>query len=153
MHLAELNIARLRYERGDPRAAEFFDNLDRVNAMAERMPGFVWRLKDESGDATAFRLTDDPMLIANLSVWDRAEAFEAFVWQTVHAKFYRKREEWFERLSAPHLVMWWVEEGHRPTLAEAAERLARLSASGSTDFAFGWERLPSVKLWKSARCG
>jgi heme-degrading monooxygenase HmoA len=153
MHLAELNIARLRYERGDPRAAEFFGNLDRVNAIAERMPGFVWRLEDESGDATAFRLTDDPTLIANLSVWESAEAFEAFVWQTVHAKFYRKREEWFGRLSAPHLVMWWVEEANRPTLAEASERLARLSASGSTGFAFGWEGLPSVKLWTSARCG
>ena len=32
----------------DPRMADFYNNLARVNALAERMPGFVWRLKDET---------------------------------------------------------------------------------------------------------
>ena len=36
MHLAELNIARLKYPFDDPRVAEFADNLDRVNGIAER---------------------------------------------------------------------------------------------------------------------
>ena len=44
MHVAELNIGRLNYPIDDPRMADFVDNLARVNAMADRMPGFVWRL-------------------------------------------------------------------------------------------------------------
>jgi hypothetical protein len=152
MHLAELNIARLRYPQGDPRAAAFFDAIDQVNAIADRMPGFVWRLKDEGGDALAFRLTPDPNLIANLSVWESPEAFEAFVWGTVHAKFYRRRADWFEPIGSPHLVMWWVPEGHRPTLEEAGDRLTHLARHGGSDIAFGWERLPSVQRWKTARC-
>ena len=70
-HLAELNIAKLRYPKGDLRAADFFDALDRVNALAERMPGFAWRLKHEGGNATDIPFSDDPLVIANLSVWDR----------------------------------------------------------------------------------
>ncbi len=75
-----------------PRVAEFFDNLDRVNAAAERMPGFVWRLKDESGNATSISAYDDPAMLVNMSVWESAETFETFVWQTVHANFYRRRD-------------------------------------------------------------
>ena len=47
-YLAEVNIGRVLGGPGDPRMAEFFDNLARINALAERMPGFVWRLKDET---------------------------------------------------------------------------------------------------------
>jgi len=152
-HLAELNIARLRYAEGDPRAAEFFDNLDRVNGAGERMPGFVWRLKDENDNATSFRISEDPRVIANLTVWESAEALEKFVYQTVHTAFYRKREAWFEKMATPAFVMWWIEPGHRPSLEEAAERLAHLTANGPSDHAFGWEGLASAKLWQTARCG
>jgi len=152
-HLAELNIGRLRYPQGDPRAAEFFDNLDRVNGMAERMPGFVWRLKDEGGNATALRINDDPFVISNLSVWETAEALGKFVFQTVHASFYRKRETWFEKMVSPSFVMWWVEPGHRPTLEEAAARLKLLSEHGPMPDAFGWEQLAAAQTWRSQRCG
>jgi hypothetical protein len=153
MHLAELNIAKLRFSEGDPRAAEFFENLARVNGLAERMSGFVWRLKDEGSDnATSFQINDDPMVISNLSVWENVESLEKFVFQTVHTGFYRKREAWFEKAAAPHFVMWWVEEGHRPDLKEAAERLAHLSEHGPSDFAFDWAQVPAAQLWREARC-
>jgi heme-degrading monooxygenase HmoA len=152
MHLAELNIARLRYPKGDPRAAEFFDNLDRVNAVAERMPGFVWRLKDEGGNATNLTYNNDPRVIANLSVWESAEALERYVFQTLHTVFYRKRELWFDKMSGPHMVFWRVEPGAQPTFAEAAERLARLAALGPSEAAFGWSEAKSADLWRTQRC-
>ena len=73
MHLAELNIARLKYPFDDPRVAEFADNLDRVNGIAERSEGFVWRLQDDGGDATDIRAFDDPLVIVNMSVWHGPE--------------------------------------------------------------------------------
>ena len=59
-HLAQLNIGRLRYPTDDPRMADFMNNLDLVNGLAERSHGFVWRLKDDSGNATNFRPFPDP---------------------------------------------------------------------------------------------
>ena len=152
MHLAELNIARLKYPFDDPRIAEFADNLARVNAVADRSEGFVWRLQDESGDATSIHAFDDPMVIVNMTVWQSAEHLERFVWNTVHKQVYAKRAEWFELMQAQHFVMWWVDEGHRPTLEEARERLDHLDRHGDGDFAFGWSHLPHVKLWQQARC-
>lgn len=152
MNLAELNIGRFRYPADDPRMAGFMDNLDRVNAVAERSDGFVWRLKDESGNATAIRPFPDPNMAVNLSVWRDAASLENYVWNTVHKQFYRKRAEWFELMEAHHFVMWWIDEGHLPTLEEAKARLEHLQANGDSDFAFGWSHLPHIKLWQQARC-
>ena len=152
-HLAELNIGRIRYPLDDPRMADFVDNLELVNGLAERSAGFVWRLKDEGGnDATAIRAFDDPQIIVNMSVWESVEALERYVWQTVHKRFYGRRQEWFDRLSGPHMVLWWVPAGHQPTVIEAKERLEHLAAHGPSERAFGWESIPSAQLWKTARC-
>jgi hypothetical protein len=152
MHLAELNIARLKYPLDDPRVADFANNLDRVNAIADKMLGFVWRLKDEGGNATAFRITDDPLVISNLSLWESAQALETFVFRTVHSQFYKRRHEWMEVLDKPIVVMWWVEAGHRPSLAEAAERLKDLTDNGPSERAFGWAQLIDIERWRSQRC-
>jgi hypothetical protein len=151
-HLAELNIGRLRYPTDDPRIADFMNNLDLVNGLAERSEGFVWRLKDDSGNATDIRPFDDPRIIVNLSVWQSVEALERFVWRTVHKRFYGRRPEWFEKLEGPHFVMWRIPAGHLPSVNEAKERIEYLAAHGPTDFAFGWESVPAAQLWKTARC-
>ena len=153
MHLAELNIGYFKYPADDARMAGFMDNLDRVNAIAERSDGFIWRLQDDSGNATALRPFPDPDMAVNLSVWRDAESLEHYVWNTVHKQFYAKRAEWFEVMKAHHFVMWWVEEGHLPTTEEAKQRLDHVRANGDSDFAFGWSHLPHVKLWQQARCG
>ena len=151
-HLAQLNIGKFRGGKGDPAMAGFFDNLDRVNAAAERMPGFVWRLKDDSGNATDIPWIGDPTFAVNLSVWESVEALEKFVWQTVHAKIYARKAAFFEKPSAPHFVMWWIEAGHIPTLAEAKARLDHLTEHGPSEEAFGWETAPAAKLWQDKRC-
>ncbi|HEX4410500.1 MAG TPA: DUF3291 domain-containing protein [Xanthobacteraceae bacterium] len=151
-HLAQLNIGRFRYPTDDPRMADFMSNLDRVNALAERSEGFVWRLKDDSGNATNFRPFPDPDMAVNLSVWKNVEELERFVWQTVHKRFYGQKPEWFDRMETPHFVMWWIPEGHIPTVEEAKARLEHLTAQGPSDHAFGWESVPSAQLWKTARC-
>ena len=153
MHLAELNIARLKYPFDDPRVAEFADNLDLINGIAERSPGFVWRLKDENGNATDIRAFDDPLVIVNMSVWRDAESLEHFVWNTVHRQFYERRAEWFEVLGERHLVMWWVPEGHRPTLEEALARLAHMQGQGDSEHAFGWAFAKEARLWRERACG
>ncbi len=152
-HIAQINIGLPVHSLDDARMSGFMDNLDRVNAIAERSPGFVWRLKDDSGNATALRPFEDPRMMVNMSVWANVEALERFVWNTLHKQFYNRKGGWFEKLSGPHFVMWPVPIGHTPSLVEAKQRLDHLAAMGDSDFAFGWAYLPHIKLWMSQKCG
>ena len=152
-HLAQVNIGRLLGGPDDPRMVDFYSNLARVNALAERMPGFVWRLKNETGES-AIGLTwpSDPTMAVNLSVWESAEALGKFVFQTVHRTIYARKHEFFETPRRPSVALWWIDAGHIPTLDEAKERLDHYIAHGPSDFAFGWADLPSAKIWLEKRC-
>lgn len=152
-HLAQLNVGRMAHALDDPRMAGFMNNLDRVNAIAGRSPGFVWRLQDEGGNATRIAfLEDDPEMIVNMSVWESPEALEDFTWNTLHKQFYARRAEWFQLMKSNHFVMWWVPAGHIPTLADAAERLAHLDKYGPSERAFGWAELEEARLWRKQQC-
>lgn len=135
-HLAQLNIARLRYPLDDPRMAGFVNGLAHINALADASPGFVWRLQSDSGNATDVRAFDDEELLVNLSVWESLDALRAYVYRSEHADFLRRRKEWFAPLDGPHQVLWWVEAGHIPTVEEAKARLERLAAEGPSPAAF-----------------
>lgn len=152
MHLAEINIARLKHDADDPRVAPFFKALETVYGIAERSDGFAWRHADESGNATDTRVSDDARLIVNLSVWETVGALEHFVWNTVHKAFYRRRAEWFDVLDSMHFAMWWVEPGAQPTPQEAMARLAHYDTHGNTDHAFGWDHLTNNGIWRAERC-
>jgi Domain of unknown function (DUF3291) len=133
--LAQLNIARLLAPLDSPRLADFVDNLDRINALAESSPGFVWRLKDDDGDATAIRPLGEDVIV-NMSVWEDLNALNQYVYRSAHVEVMRRRREWFERGVEAHLVLWWVRKGHIPTLEEAIARQALLREKGPTPDAF-----------------
>lgn len=136
-HLAQVNIGRLLAPIDSDEIADFANNLEPINALAEAAPGFVWRLKDDSGNATGIEVVaDDPLLILNMSVWESPDALSDFVYRTQHAAFMRRRREWFEKFAASYLALWWVPVGTVPTVADATERLAHLDEHGPTDFAF-----------------
>jgi hypothetical protein len=152
MQVAELNIGRARHDLDDPRMAGFMDNLARINALAERSPGFVWRYQDASGNATNTKIGGDPRAILNLSVWESVEALERYVFGTLHVRFYARRGQWFAPLAPrPHFVMWPVPVGHRPAVSEALDRLADLERTGPTARVFGWEALAGA-AHRDRRC-
>ena len=152
-HLAQVNIGRVLGGQDDPRMADFYANLARVNALAERMPGFIWRLKDDSGtSAMALHWPGDPTMNVNMSVWESPEALGRFVFQTVHRNIYARKHEFFETPAENTVAMWWIPAGHIPTLEEAKERLDHLNAFGPSEFAFGWADLPSARAFLEKRC-
>jgi len=116
--------------------AEFAANLDRINALADASPGFVWRLQTEAGDATAIRAFADADIIVNMSVWRDLESLRLYVYESGHLDMLRRRKEWFEHPKEAFQVLWWVPQGHRPTIAEAIERLERLRRAGPGAEAF-----------------
>ncbi|WGS60530.1 DUF3291 domain-containing protein [Vibrio lentus] len=136
MKLAQLNIALAKYPLDAPEIKDFVDNLDLVNGIAESSEGFVWRLKDESGDATNIKAFDDPNMIVNMSVWDSVDSLKNFMFRTHHRDFMRRKNEWFHRLAEDTYVLWWVEDDHIPSLNEAIERLDHLREVGDTPYAF-----------------
>jgi Domain of unknown function (DUF3291) len=135
-HLAQLNIARMIAPLADPVMADFVGNLEPINALAERSPGFVWRLQTDSGDATALRPYDDDRIIVNLTVWKSATSLREFVYRGDHAAVMKRRREWFERLTDAYVVLWWIPAGHRPSVQEAIARLEHLKQHGPSPEAF-----------------
>jgi hypothetical protein len=141
MQLAQVNIARLKAPLESPLLAGFVARLDEINAVADRSPGFVWRLQGGAGNATCLRPYDDDRILFNLSVWEGVEALKAYVYGTSHREVLRQRGEWFSKLEGSYAALWWVPRGHRPSVDEAKERLAHLSEKGPTPSAFSFQQV------------
>jgi hypothetical protein len=135
-HLAQLNIGRLVAPNDDPQVAEFMAALEPINALADASPGFVWRLQDDSGNATSIHAFDDESIIVNMSVWKSLADLRAFVYATEHKRYLARRREWFQVFAGLYVVLWHVPLGHIPTTAEAQERLTHLEQHGPTPHAF-----------------
>lgn len=143
-HIAQLNVGRAVAPPGSPGLADFMAALDRVNALAESSPGFVWRLQSSSGNATDILASDDPRFLVNMSVWSSVEALFGFVYRSGHTDVMKRRREWFEKPAEAYQVLWWVPAGHIPTVQEALERLAHLRREGATERAFTFsQRFPA----------
>lgn len=142
--IAHFNVARLLHPPGDPRVAEFTTNTIRVNQIAERSPGYIWRWTDLSSTVEGsggYQAADaDPRLAISLSVWESRDALRFFVEKTVHGAFLRRRQEWFSPWDGPNYVIWpWRGPGV-PTVKDGWARLDQLKREGPTAEAhdFGW---------------
>lgn len=135
-HIAQINIGRFVAPVDDPRIADFVAQLDAINALAERAPGFVWRLQSASGNATDIPYSADPRMAVNMSVWESVEALRAYVYQSQHLQVFRDRARWFEKMDKAHGCLWWVTAGHLPTVDEGRERLTHYQEHGPTAHAF-----------------
>lgn len=138
--LAQLNIGRILGPMDSPTMAGFAARLNDINALADTAPGFVWRLQDEAGNATALRPFEDDWLLVNMSVWESIAALKTFTYQTVHAEVMRKRRQWFEPHTEMYFCLWWIPAGHIPTVQEAKERLDYMQAHGETPHAFTFRK-------------
>jgi len=140
MHLAQLNIAEAVASMESPVMADFIANTDRINALAEKHPGFVWRLKGEETDHSySIQAFENEALLVNMSVWKDRESLFDYVYNSGHIEIFKRRKEWFHKMPKMHMVLWYVEEGHIPTVLEAKERLEHLQAQGESEYAFSFK--------------
>jgi len=138
--LAQLNVARAVAPLDDPRLADFMALLDEVNLLAERSPGFVWRLQGASGNATDVSVGDDPRVIVNLTVWESVDDLFAFTYRSDHREVFARRFEWFERREGLSVALWWQPAGTIPTIEDAFRRLRLLANHGPTPEAFTFKQ-------------
>jgi hypothetical protein len=99
--LAQVNIAKLRKTLESPSMADFVKNLDRINALAEEAPGFVWRLEDEDESADAIRPFGNDYVV-NMSVWKDVASLSHYAFESGHADIMRRRREWFQPMTEAH---------------------------------------------------
>lgn len=142
-HVAQINIGTMVAPTDDPRVAEFMEALDRVNAIADSAPGFVWRLQTDDGNATSIQIFPDPLTLVNMSVWESVDALKSYVYQSDHVDFFRRRAAWFVP-DAKRVALWWVAPGTVPTLDDAVRRVEFLERRGPSPYAFGFGRQPAA---------
>lgn len=144
MQLAQLNIAKTKYPLESPQLKEFVDNLAPVNQLAEESEGFIWRLQDDSGDATNINVFSDASIIVNMSTWASVDTLKNFMFRTHHRDFLRRKSEWFENIPQDSYVLWWVPLGHIPTIEEGIARLNYLRDNTDSPYAFSFKSNFSV---------
>lgn len=141
-HLAQLNIAHLKAPMDHPSISGFTNNLDRINAIAESSPGFIWRLKDEeNNNATSINPYNNDLIIVNLSVWASVEDLKNYAYHSEHVEIFKNRALWFHKMDTPHMCLWWIKAGQVPTALEAKQRLDHLTEKGESPYAFGFRKI------------
>ena len=150
-HVAQMNWGILRADWEDSAVAEFVENLGRVNDVAVRSEGYVWRMTDTDMETAqndpAGVFGANPRLAATMSVWETPEALDRFVNRTIHGAFLKRRAEWFEHRDGPTYVIWPVPVGQVPTLVEAKQRLDLLAAEGASPEAYDFAYL---RAWRAS---
>jgi ring-1,2-phenylacetyl-CoA epoxidase subunit PaaC len=152
--LVQINIARMKAPIDSPLLADFAAQLDTVNTQAENSDGFIWRLKDETGNATTISATSPfgADMLVNLSVWQNPDALKAFVYRNQnHGSALKNRAQWFEPMATPHFAMWWLNDSETPTLADAKRRLQYLADNGDTAHSFTFKKLFSIETAISSK--
>jgi hypothetical protein len=143
-HLAQLNVARAVAPFDDPVMADFMARLDEINHLGDASPGFVWRLQGEGGTSTELQVSDDPLYIVNLTMWESMDALFDFTYRSEHRTVFKRRFEWFERRDGPSVCLWWQPAGTVPSVEEAERRLRHLADHGPTPEAFTFkQRFPA----------
>ena len=135
-HVAHVNVAKLKFEKGDPRVQLVFDAVPEIYALAERAAGCGWRRDDEAEEARAPDVFGEPGLLIALSVWESSDALQQFVYRSAHGGYLRQRASWFVPRNCANKALWWVERSERPSIDEARHRLDWLTRHGPGDVAF-----------------
>lgn len=136
-NVAEMNVAAMLYPVRDPRMADFFAAIDKINADADAAPGFVWRMPEYLEESDAIEVGGSASLLVNMSLWRDIDALRTFTYENHdHLVSLRRRREWFQRTDIPNYVLWWVPEGELPNVDEGRRRLALLHEQGVGPEAF-----------------
>lgn len=143
-NIASFNIGAIRFPLTDPRMVGFASNLERINRLGDRAPGFIWRRPQTNDGDFCQRNFGNRQVLLNLTVWATVEDLGRFVWKTVHKQFYEQRKEWFTQSDEQNFVMWWIPAGHIPSIEEAVEKLFQLRTRGESEECFSWQRVATT---------
>jgi hypothetical protein len=134
-HLAEVNVAHLREPIDSPNMHGLLRALDDVNWLAEKSPGFVWRLRADGAPLVYGELDGDEVVVT-LSVWEDFASLQKFVYRTAHGLFMQRRGKWFQPIGGFTTALWWIGDGEVPTVEDGLRRHRILRSRGPSAEAF-----------------
>ncbi|WP_222982468.1 DUF3291 domain-containing protein [Flagellimonas meishanensis] len=142
-HVAQINISKLKKPLEHPSIKDFVDMLSPINEEAERSPGYVWRLKSESGYSSDLIVFPDPLVIINLTVWESLDDLRNFTYNNgLHLQALKNRKKWFHSIK-PSYAIWYIRKGELPTIEEGKKRLLHIKKHGASEYSFDF-------TWQSA---
>ena len=139
MSIAQMNWGRLRFCLDDKRMREFAESLNKVYSLAEKHPGFIWRIPDNQSKSQLSDLGFDKLISSTVSVWKDINSLKDYTYNSLHGVYLKRSSEWFEKIDGPQLVIWNTDNDTKPTFKESFNRLEYLKNNGSTDYAYSWE--------------
>ncbi len=151
MAIAQMNWGRLKYPLADHRMAEFNAALDAIYELAEAHKGFIWRMPDADAAVELLALGHDEKMSATVSVWASIEDLHDFTFASLHGDFLQRKDEWFEAVEGPQLVIWNADHRDRPDFREAFRRLEHLCQNGDSSYAQAWPA--HLRPWPQAFVG
>jgi hypothetical protein len=75
-------------------------------------------------------------MIVNFSVWTDLASLKAFMYETDHVGYLRRRMEWFRRSDVATSACWWIPAGETPDVGDGYRRLLHLREHGPTSTAW-----------------
>ena len=142
-HLAQANIAWMHGARQDSVMSGLASRVDEINRLAEESPGFVWRLPGSQATPEALEPFEGDFpgfhrdrFFYNMSVWESLEDLRNYTFFSTHAELLNERHQWVDSIVGASVALWWIPIGHRPSIAESADRLRSVRRNGPTPFAF-----------------
>lgn len=140
MFLAQINIAEALDDMESTTMADFVANTDRINALADASPGFIWRFEEDPENLTdSPKLLGSNLFLVNMSVWKSRESLFQYVYQSGHKEIFKRKKEWFHSMPKMHMALWFVDEDHIPAVEEGLARLEYLQTHGESPFAFSFK--------------
>lgn len=107
-HFAQFNVAWLKKPLDHPDMADFKNGIDPIHELADKAPGFVWRLiADGHSSAITLRPLGEDCLL-NFTIWESREAMANWVYRDEHADALKRRRDWFHPPMEPSVAMWWL---------------------------------------------
>lgn len=134
-NLAQINIARMLAPLESEIMKDFVNNLERINQLAEKSEGFVWRLVEDNNES-AVKVFKNDQIVVNMSVWQSINTLLNFTYKSAHKDIFKRRKEWFSAMKEMHMACWYVPVGTYPTAQEAKDRLEYLNEYGESPYAF-----------------
>ena len=140
MQLAQLNLADAIADMESPIMADFIDATDRINELAVQSDGYIWSLIDRPEEERENRVEifGKESVLVNMTVWESKDALFEFVYSSNHKDIMIRKKEWFKKMPKMHMVLWYVPNGHQPTIIEGTERRDYLRLYGETPYAFSF---------------
>ncbi len=133
MNIAQVNIAKLRYDKESEQVLEFTSNIEIINNLAEQSEGYIWHLRESNSGANYYQCN---LMLVNISIWRSVTDFKKFIYNSEHLYFIKNQSYWFTKITGRNYAIWHTKKFSNISVEEGIKRLDSLNKYGPNKYAF-----------------